>query len=114
MFLRPCVYEYVNKITNSPRKRAAITEHRFRIMKEIKIMMNMEKINNEALENVVGGIFVSKNTGHGVYAYDKHPLFPSMPELGMRGKCQKKLSALDALALGIPLFPSMPELGRGM
>ena len=66
-------------------------------------MMNMEKINNEALENVVGGIFVSKNTDRGVYAYDK-------PELGMRGKCQKK----DALALGIPLFPSMPELGRGM
>ena len=76
-------------------------------MKEIKIMMNMEKINNEALENVVGGIFVSKNTARGVFGYDKHPL---MPELGMRGKCQKK----DALALGIPLFPSMPELGRGM
>ena len=70
-------------------------------------MMNMEKINNEALENVVGGIFVSKNTARGVYGYDK-------PELGMRGKCQKKLSALDALALGIPLFPSMPEIGRGM
>ena len=77
-------------------------------------MMNIRKINYKELEKVAGGIFVSKNTGHGVYAYDKHPLFPSMPELGMRGKCQKKLSALDALALGIPLFPSMPELGRGM
>jgi hypothetical protein len=72
-------------------------------MKEIKIMMNMEKINNEALENVVGGIFVSKNTGHGVYAYDKlenemDGLYVAMAPMFPRKKD--------------PLFPSMPELGR--
>ena len=57
-------------------------------------MMNLEKINYKELEKVAGGIFVSKNTDHGVYGHvamaplpfprKKDPLFPSMPELGRR------------------------------
>jgi len=42
-------------------------------------MMNMEKINNEVLENVVGGM------AHRILMrpWKKDPPFPSMPELGM-------------------------------